>query len=301
MYEYTSHPMVNLTCDPYGSNLKLHCAVTGPLHPHFLIQWYLFPGDDPEQNVALGTSDDDYHVDSDVLNVVGDVDYPLRSISSVLTTGPIRPIADTLQNHCIKCQVEFQDVGITLGSEDSSFCLSSKASYGPLESCSDSYVVQNSTSVCASPQGFTVLNAGPESLPRAGFQLPSPSASSSLLPSLFQPVTASLENMEPTSSHLVQSSSLHHPGASTVTNPLPFKSVSLSGTSNSTLPNNTTSANSSQAAVQKGLFVAIGVCVLFIVIIIILMYFVVRLCRQWWWRRKDKLPDDNEDASECLN
>lgn len=287
---------MNLTCNPYGSSLKLHCAVTGPLDPHFFIQWYVFPDHDPEQYDALGSSRDDYQVDSNVLNVVGDIKH-IRSISSVLTTGPL---ADTLQNQCIKCQVEFQDVELTLGSEDSIFCLSSKANYGHLDSCSDGYAVQNKTSVCASLQDVVALSASPDSLSQAASIEPSAS-SSQLLPSPShpQPPIASLQNMEPTSSHLVHSSSLYLPGASTLSQPPPIQSVSVSGSS-STPPSNATSANNSQAAVKKGLFVAIGVCVLFIVIIIILMYFVVHLCRQWWWR-KDKVPvDNNEDTSECL-
>lgn len=292
MYEYTFHPLMNLSCDPYGSSFQLHCAVTGPLYPQFHIQWYLSSQAlDQSTATRLGTSTDDYHIDSNMLNVVGDIVAQSRSISSVLTTGVLE---ETLQNQCIGCRVEFDDVEISLGSGDNKFCLASPASYISLATCSNGLVVRNSTAVCASPDSSSFQTEFSSSLqaqtqPSHSLLLPSPSPSQPLpllASSLADPVLSM--NMQSMTSHL-SSSLMHHPSASISLPTLPSGSNSTPSTS----------ANNSQAAVERGLFVAIGICILFIVIIIILMYFVVRLCRHQWWRREDKEPHDNEDASEC--
>jgi hypothetical protein len=83
-------------------------------------------------------------------------------------------------------------------------------------------------------------------------------------------------------------SALHHPGISVDVQQLVIPSSTPQ----------TTSGDDRQAAVEAGLYVAIGICAAFMIIILILMCFVVRLCRQWWWKR-DKDANDSEDASKC--
>lgn len=287
--------MTNLTCDPYGSSLELHCAVTGPLQPQFHIQWYLVAATDQSMGTRLGTENDSYHVASNVMNVVGDVETEVRSISSVLATGLL---SDVHQNHCIRCQVEFDGVGVSLGSNGTKLCLRSMASYSALPSCSDDFVVWNSTAFCATSQDFPepttslstsyteyVSPSQPFATPFPTLPLPA-EALQTALPS----PSAELSVLPHTSSHHM----LHR--ATSVLLPPP---ITASAAVSSPSPSNNTATGSSQAAVEGGLFVAIGICIIFIVIIIILMYFVVRLFRQWRWNREKK-QDENEDASECL-
>lgn len=288
--------MINLTCNPYGSSLHLRCAVTGPLYLPFHIQWYLTL-EDQGMGTRLGTENDTYHVDSNVLDEVGNVETQVRSISSVLATGPLSE--ETHQNHCITCLVEFGGVGISLGNNGTKLCLTSAASYAMLPSCSNDFVVQNSTAFCATSLELT--------------DFPQPTASLSYTSSSQQSMTPT--DTEPSSSHPMSAPPPHHPMATGVApppdhpvatgvapQPVTSSAAVNFSSGNSTPSTNTTpstSSSSSQAAVEGGLFVAIGICVTFVVVIIILMYFVVRLCREWPWNRGKK-QDENEDAGECL-
>lgn len=297
LYEYTAHPMMNLTCDPFGSSLQLHCGMRGPLHPEFHIQWYLSSSDESAPApVPIDDDDEDYNIGSSVLNVVGDVETPMRSVTSILTTVLL---ADTHQEvHCIQCRVAFVDMGLSLGNEGSKICLGSAARYTALASCSADLVVKNSTALCATAQDL--LPALETPVPTASFASPSPTQPTILQASLVSsppPMTELLGMVTPSPSLPVQSTALR-PKASSMSPSLsaaPIATVIPSG-GTTTPSSNSTATDGSQAAVEGGLFVAIGICIIFIVIIIILMYFVVRLCRQWKWKKGKK---QDEDASEC--
>ena len=262
MYEYNAYPMMELSCDPYGSTLHLHCAVTGPISPQFHLQWYLSNPD---------TSSTATELDSEiVLNVVKD---GINSISSILSIGPISSMHT---GHCILCQIEFEEMGISLTRDDYKLCIGNGVSYTSLPPCAEEMVVFNSTSYCATAQDidFLTLQQVDEgsAVPPTHLATPSPTEHSTL-----QDTLATTESEVGTPDDVTASSNV-------VTS-------STSNMSNSTAPN-------SQSAVEGGLFVAIAICIVFILIIIILMYFVVRLFREWKWKREEKERESAEDQSE---
>lgn len=249
MYEYISYPMMDLSCNPYGSTLQLRCAVTGPISPQFHLQWYL-------SNSDTSTATE---LDSEmVLNVVKD---GINSISSILSIGPISTMHT---GHCIKCQVEFDEMEIALSRDDSQLCIGSAVSYTSLPSCADEMVVFNSTSFCATAQDLDFLT----------LQQVDEGSALSPLP------TAHITSQEPPATT-----------ESEVGTPTDVLDLTTSNMPNSTAPN-------SQSAVQGGLFVAIAICIIFIVIIIVLMYFVVRLFREWKLKREEKERESAQDQSE---
>lgn len=262
MYEYTSHPMMDLSCDPYGATLQLHCAVTGPISPQFHLQWYLSK---PDNSTAT-------ELDSEiVLNVVQD---GINSISSILSIGPISAIHT---GHCIKCQVEFDEMEISLTRDEYKLCIGSAVSYTSLPSCGDEIVVFNSTSFCATAQDFDFSSLQQED--EGSAVPPTP-----LVNTPFPTAHSTSQPMATTESEV------RTPHDTTASSDVLDLTSSTSNMPNSTAPN-------SQSAVEGGLFVAIAICIVFIVIIIILMYFVVRLFREWKWKR-EKEHESAEDQSE---
>ena len=273
---------MELTCDPYGSSLQLHCAITGPLDPLFHIEWYLSALDESSE-IRLDSSDSDYRINNNVLDVVGDVENQVRSISSILATGPI---SGKHANQCLRCQVEFVTFGVTLARDDEyKLCFGDMENYTALASCGDDLVIFNS-SFCATSEDFSVFPV--PTLPSPSHTIPQPSP------------TAKPPHLGHSSSHLVLpiQSTTHTPTATSIDLVTVAKPTSNRAPTTITMPPSPIPGpNGQQGAVEGGLFVAIGICVIFIVIIIILMYFVVRLFRQWRWKRSEA-ESRNQDTSE---
>lgn len=296
LYNYTSHPMVELNCDPYGSQLQLSCAVTGPLYPQFRIQWYL-SSTDYTNRMSLGSS-------SCELNITGEVKYQLRSIASLSMTGPI---TEMYANQCIWCQVEFGELDVSQTKDGHRLCLGSADDYAGLASCNNKMVVVNSTSFCAD------FNS-PVDLPMSYATTSTISTESGITPSHWMPCTTSLPNhftsqINPTTTVTSVSSPAKSPSIDDSifitatpmpTTPKDSKAAITVGAgntlSNKTNPTpNNTDPNGQGNAMEGELVIAIVVCILFIIIIIILMYFVMRLFRQWKWKRgRESEPNGGE-------
>lgn len=290
MYEYTSNPAIDFNCDPYDSELQLHCSVTGPLYPHFTLQWYISPANSTSTNQTKLDSET-YKISNSVIDTIGDVSKQHRSVSSHLLFSP------TLELHadnCIWCQIEFSDLNISVAKEDKRLCLKGADSYIPLDSCGDPIAVVNSSSDCVS---FEDLKVAEEQL----LELDITTTASSM-----EDIVATVTSMAASAVTILPTTTIPSPSSSTVTSSLLPPTTPATGplqptTDNTNIGINTQSdvtdfstiettapsgGGGPDNAVQAGLFAAIAICVVFILAIIVLMYFVVRLFRQWKWKRE---------------
>lgn len=105
-YQYNQQPETMLKCNPYGSQLQLHCGVTGPLVPMFTTEWYSssldnVTGVNSEMNVVRLSPLPEYQVENIILDVMGET----RSVSSIIRTNSI---SSEHTGKCFWCQIEFE-------------------------------------------------------------------------------------------------------------------------------------------------------------------------------------------------
>ena len=268
---------MNLSCNPYGSSLQLHCSFTGPLYPSFHIEWYL-SAENLTSETRLSVGQNDYQITNNVIVTMGDVEKPVRSVSSILATGPI---SESHVNQCIQCQVEFDDLGVSVGGKNEHrLCFGSAENHTTIPTCGQELVVFNS-SFCAAPEDFTIYplptlasySSSQSLLPSPSLTTPSSRTTFNSAKSAFMPlISPSATTASPlTTVNSAMEISIEANVATThVVSPTP----TLSARANAVTVDVETTPNSQpdgqQAAV--GLFVAIGICIVFILIIIILMY-----------------------------
>lgn len=291
MYTFSStpDPMGKLQCDPHGSELQLYCAATGPVSPHFHLNWYSTSSEN-ENLTRLDSNMDGYHISTTLVDVIGELQQPVRSTSSILKLGPV---SETHADHCIWCQVDFDEHKISLSRDDYKLCLLDGAEYVILPSCDTTTIVFDSSSFCATSEDFKFppdLKASQEGAMEL-FSTPTlpplPSATAPLPDTSKYIVLATLV-AETTSSNYHPHSTASSIGI-TVLSGYAGQDV-ISGQPNSTNPDDQSSS------VKGGLFAAIAICILFIFIIIILMFIVIRLLRQWKLKRENNSVDDE---SKC--
>lgn len=134
-------PTPEIDCNPYGRELQLHCGFIGPLSPEFNLKWYSSSAGDTSEPPLQLENVDDYTVNNIVLGVKSG--HYVRSVSSVLLTGPIR---EYHRGKCLWCQAEFNGIAHPLKSN--ALCIQDESRYLDLDKCSNAVIV-NTSLVCA--------------------------------------------------------------------------------------------------------------------------------------------------------
>ena len=261
--------MANLNCDPRGSMLQFHCTVTGPLNPHFQLQW-LLSSSVTLTETRLDSLHNGIQIVNNILDQTGDMNPHLRSISSVLLTSAI---TKKYENKCFSCEVKFAEHDITLGSQDYKFCLNNFTALSNLPQCNATVVVFNSSSFCA------------ENIPASLDQPTSPSSRENIPASLDQlTLPSSRENSldQQTSPCVMESTQLNSPSLHEIT---PAQTVHghLVTTAHRTVTSAVTSRptdHQQSSGLEGELLAVIGICVVLIVIIVILLYIIIHLSRK---------------------
>ena len=294
VYEFITNPSKMLSCNPVGSQLQMHCAVSGPAKPLFKLHWYR--GSRDEHGTAeLLDSLPEYSTVSGAIEGSSETSGgKRRTISSVLRTVPI---LDSYSDQCFWCQIEVDSVEVSLYNYKHKFCLNSSKELSALSPCGDIIVAANMQVFCVTLEDIKdAFRASSEvtrvnvSSQQVGNVLISPTSShstSSLSPS--QPMIST----NPSTSLFSLSTVVSQDISPTL---VPFPTVGAVE-----IPSMTDPPSSSTMSVTAGLLVAIAICLVFLIAIVILTFITLCLYRNRCLFFLMKKKEDSEMSESELD
>lgn len=282
VYEFITHPDKKMSCNPVGSQLQLHCAVSGPSSPSFKLHWYMGT---TEQEAIMLDSLPNYSTVSgemELMNAKGNVIR--KTVTSVLRTTTI---SDTHRDQCFWCQVEVEGMEISLYNYRHKVCLGDFKEFLVLPPCEDVVVLANMQVSCVALEDVRVLRQASNMDDGAitvqdegsgmvgnGFATtaitPTSSQSNSAVSTLMPMVSPSPPRNSEVSRETSSTLSLPTTAAVTVTD-TPIVAVSTAAPTNGTMPQ--------AKSVEGGLLAAVTICVVFLIAIIFLVYIAICLSR----------------------
>lgn len=263
VYEFITHPSKNLSCNPLGSRLQLHCAVSGPSSPAFTLHWYKGNRDGHDADVVLDSLPD-YSVMSGGMEVkIKNGGEERRTISSVLQTVPI---LDSHRDQCFWCEVEVEEMEVSLYNYNHKFCLDLSKELSISSPCEDVVMIANIQLSCIALEDVRLVRRALSENGKSNF------FSTSISPTS----TPNSDLMVSTTPSVLPSSDMVHIWDTSSTLPLPnTSSVNVANSPSSTV----TGAAPQTTSAKGGLIAAITICVVFIIAIIVLVGIAIFLYR----------------------
>lgn len=122
-YQFTQQPESELKCTPFGTQLQLHCGVTGPRLPTFTLEWYVSSThiiNSIKDSLKLSALPE-YKVQTVAFDFMGG----MRSRSSILLT---KMITSEDAGICFYCRIEFLN-GLKLSHTSNTLCIEREEYY----------------------------------------------------------------------------------------------------------------------------------------------------------------------------
>jgi len=255
VYQYVQQPDTDLGCNPIGSPLQLHCAITGPKDPVFRLQWY---SSSPGGQVQL--------LPSGIMKQGSTVSSFLRTMVNSLDIGT-----------CFWCELTIQGAGPFVRSNE--LCLEDSE----LEQCSlDELVVVNMTETCVASVSVIDPSIATSSTIVASTMFGSEA------PALATTAHNTLLLTSHSASPVTMSTRQTKPAATPSSIFISLKESSFVQDSSllvmSTMASQTTDVMETvpRASFEGALAAAVVVCVLFVAVIVTLVVLIVCLTKKNW-------------------